>query len=154
MTAARGQMQGRTTRFIRNRQATIPISSPREETVPVVPLTANVAQVRGLRDQLNRILATMDQISSPRDEHAVLLNDEPHTQVNHPQNNTRNLSYLDYRREFHISNPPIFDGSTNPTKADTWLYTIEEEFDNLDVPNGYRVKLAVGLLIDRACRWR
>jgi hypothetical protein len=136
-TAARGRTQGRTTR---NQQSSIPSSHPREEAVPVVPINAHVAHVRELRDHANRLLATMDQTSLPQGEHIVPLNDEPQIGVNLHHNDSRNLSYLDYRREFYIFNPPTFDGTTDPTKADTWLYTIEEGFNNLEVPNGHRVK--------------
>ena len=149
-TAARGRTQGRTTR---NQRSSIPSPPPREEAVPVVPINVNVAHVRELCDYLNRHLATMDQTSLPQGGHTVLSNDEPQTEVNLHHDNSRNLSYLDYRREFYISNPPTFDGTTDPTKADTWLYTIEEEFNKLEVPNSHRVNLAAGLLIDRACRW-
>jgi hypothetical protein len=95
----------------------------------------------------------MGQTSLPHNGRTFPSSDEPQTGVNPQHNNPINFTYLDYRREFYISNPPTFDGTADPTKADTWLYTIEEEFNKLEVPDGHRVNLAAGLLIDRACRW-
>ena len=65
----------------------------------------------------------------------------------------RNPSFLDYRRDFNSSKPPSFNGLAGPSEADSWLDHVEEELDNLCVPEHFRVKIAVGLLLDRARVW-
>ena len=66
---------------------------------------------------------------------------------------TRNPSFLDYRKDFNSSQPPYFNGLAGPSEADSWPDHIEEELDNLCVPDGYRVKIAIGRLLDRARVW-
>jgi len=62
-------------------------------------------------------------------------------------------SFLEYRRDFNASQPPCFNGLAGPSEADSWLDHVEEELDNLCVPDGFRVKIAIGRLLDRARVW-
>ena len=56
----------------------------------------------------------------------------------------QNTLYLAYRRDFNALKIKFFEGVKGPNEADSWLDLVEDELNNLRVPNCYRVSIATG----------